>query len=361
MDMKRPARLFVGCCILFPDLCLMVLAAMIAVPPKAPEPVDTITTLIHYPGQSHVPPIQIYRARDGARLAYRAYPGRQDRIAVLVHGASGDSTTMNALARALSSAGITTFALDIRGHGDSGNPGDIDYVGQLDDDLADFVPVARSHRPNAKMALVGFSSGGGFALRFAAGHYGKMFDDYVLLSPYLGPATPILRPAAKDWAEVDTPRVTGITLLDRIGIHWFDGLPAVAFAASPEMSEAQTTTYSMRLARNFGCDSDCLGDFRLVRRPMTVLVGGGDEFFYAASFPELVGSVRGDIPVAVLGQYGHGDMISSPQAIREIQARIAGVLKVPQASPAEPVSPAGPEADRQPSRAALRSPSSLFR
>jgi non-heme chloroperoxidase len=359
--MKRPARLFVGGFLLLPDLCLMVLAAMIAVPPKAPEPLNTLAAVNHHPDRAHVPPIQIYRARDGAQLAYRAYPGRLDRIAVLVHGSSGDSSTMNSLAKALSSAGITTFALDMRGHGESGNPGDIDYVGQLDDDVTDFVPVARAHRPKAKMALVGFSTGGGFALRFAAGQYGKLFDDYVLVSPYLGSSAAIVRPAAEAWAEVDTPRVAGITVLDRIGIHWFDGLPAIAFAVSPDISEFQTTTYSVRLARNFGCETACLSDFRLVQRPMTVVVGGGDEFLYADRFPDLVGSVRGDIPVAVIGQYSHMDMISSTQAIRDIQVRIGAILKVPQASPAEPESPASPDADREPSRAALSGPSSLYR
>jgi alpha-beta hydrolase superfamily lysophospholipase len=34
-------------------------------------------------------------------------------------------------------AGITTYVPDIRGHGGSGRRGDIDYIGQLDDDLAD--------------------------------------------------------------------------------------------------------------------------------------------------------------------------------------------------------------------------------
>ncbi|HEV2386148.1 MAG TPA: alpha/beta fold hydrolase [Candidatus Acidoferrales bacterium] len=347
---------------LFPDLCLMVLAGMIAVPPKAPPPLESSPAVFHLPEYTHVPPIQLYRARDGSRLAYRAYPGRDDRVAVLIHGSSGDSTTMHALAKALSSAGITTCALDLRGHGDSGKLGDIAYMGQLDDDLADFVPVVRSRHPKAKLALVAFSAGGGFGLRFASGPYGRLFDDYVLLSPYLGAdAAVLLRPAARAWSEVDTPRVTGISVLDRIGIHWFDGLPAVAFAVPPDISQIQASTYSIRLARNFGCEPGCRGDFRSVHRPMTLLVGGGDELFYANLFPEFIAGVRPDIPVAVLGHYGHMDMIWNPQAVREIEGRIAGILRVPEATPSAPDSPVNPAGSGQPSHAALRSPSSVYR
>ena len=36
-------------------------------------------------------------------------------------------------------AGCETYAVDIRGHGGSGTRGDITYIGQLEDDLADLV------------------------------------------------------------------------------------------------------------------------------------------------------------------------------------------------------------------------------
>ena len=45
-----------------------------------------------------------------------------------------------ALSQALAGHGVETFAVDMRGHGTSGTRGDIGYVGQLEDDLADFGP-----------------------------------------------------------------------------------------------------------------------------------------------------------------------------------------------------------------------------
>ncbi|MEJ0023274.1 MAG: alpha/beta fold hydrolase [Alphaproteobacteria bacterium] len=85
---------------------------------------------------------------------------------MLVHGSSGSSAAVHKLARALSSAGVTVFAPDIRGHGASGPHGDIAYLGQLDDDMADLTAhlVPNCGRTNARL-LAGHSSGGGFVLR----------------------------------------------------------------------------------------------------------------------------------------------------------------------------------------------------
>lgn len=41
--------------------------------------------------------------------------------------------------KALCSEGFVVYAPDIRGHGNTGQRGDIDYSGQLDDDFADLV------------------------------------------------------------------------------------------------------------------------------------------------------------------------------------------------------------------------------
>ena len=52
--------------------------------------------------------------------------------------------------RRLAAHGVETFAVDMRGHGTSGTRGDIGYVGQLEDDLADFVAVLRKAVPSRR-------------------------------------------------------------------------------------------------------------------------------------------------------------------------------------------------------------------
>ena len=120
----------------------------------------------------------ISRRCDGARLQYYAYLASPDKIAVLVHGSAGPGTSMHALAKALRDAGVSAYVLDIRGHGASGRRGDIDYIGQIDDDLADFVTTLGPEKSGEVRTLLGFSAGAGFAIRFADGRYGELFDRF---------------------------------------------------------------------------------------------------------------------------------------------------------------------------------------
>ena len=70
---------------------------------------------------SDLPPPASFTARDGTKLAYRSYapaasaPGEGS--VVLIHGSSATSSSMHPMAKELSAAGFTTYALDIRGHG----------------------------------------------------------------------------------------------------------------------------------------------------------------------------------------------------------------------------------------------------
>ena len=43
-----------------------------------------------------MPDLSYFAARDGTRLKYRAYPGDDGNIVVLVHGSSGTSASMDA-------------------------------------------------------------------------------------------------------------------------------------------------------------------------------------------------------------------------------------------------------------------------
>ena len=192
--------------------------------------------------RSDLPPLSRYAARDGTALAYRAYPGDPERIAVVIHGSVEGSTVMHAVAKTLHAQGLTVYALDMRGHGASGQRGDIDYSGQLDDDLADFVKTLRSVHPHAALELVGFSSGGSFTARIAGGRYGELFDRYVLLSPTLPPGAPTVRPDSGGWVKVGLPRAIAINILARFHVHWFDGLPIVLFAVPPNSTEV-TSAY----------------------------------------------------------------------------------------------------------------------
>ncbi len=267
---------------------------------------------------SDLPASETFRARDGAALAYRHYPAAGSRVTVLVHGAAGASKSMHLLAKALRGAGSTVYALDMRGRGASRPNGDIAYAGQLDDDLEDLSRMLRARHPGADVTLAGYSSGGGYVLRVAGGRIGSAFDAYALISPYLGHRAPTQRPTPGGWTKPFVPRLIGLAILDRIGIHALEGLPVIALA--PVTGEEQAPTSSYRLARNFHPNDSVLEDFRRAPRPMAVLVGEADEVLYADRFAPLIAGVRPEIGVTIVPGVDHIGIITDPRGAKAVAA-----------------------------------------
>src|ERR1700744_1148589 len=102
-----------------------------------PRELTSVSDPMRHIDFSDLPKLQQFHARDGQALSYRVYPGAGPDVIVLIHGSSGESSGMHAVAMAMNSTGDTIFVPDLRGHGHDGRAGDIDYIGQLDDDLAD--------------------------------------------------------------------------------------------------------------------------------------------------------------------------------------------------------------------------------
>jgi non-heme chloroperoxidase len=263
-----------------------------------------------------------FQARDGASLQYYAYPAESDKVAVLIHGSAFPGTTMYALARALCTAGVTAYVLDIRGHGGSGRHGDIDYIGQIDDDLADFMAQLGPAKSDETRTLVGFSAGAGFTIRFAGGPYEELFDRYVFLSPIL-PGSPTLRPNAGGWTNLAIPRLLTIASLDSLGIHWFDGFPVLSYAISPELKQLVTASYSYRLMMNFGAASAYETYLKNIHRPAAVLVGDADEQEFADQFVPLMQRLGLNIPVTLVPNMRHRDMIAAPGALQVVVRTIS--------------------------------------
>jgi pimeloyl-ACP methyl ester carboxylesterase len=277
-------------------------------------------------------PLQTFAAREGTRLAYRAYlpaaAAAPARVAILIHGSGGSSANMNILGRALAAQGVPAFAPDERGHGESGRRGDVDHIGQLEDDLADLVALVHKTYPTARLVLGGHSSGGGFALRVAGEPEGRLFERFVLLAPYLGYAAPTSRPASGGWVAPYAGRIAGLAILNRLGVHALDGLPTLAFAAEPGQP---ARTWSYRLMMNFGPSqgtslSDRAGyrhDAVAAAGQVSVLVGARDESMFADRYVEAFAGLAPPVPVRVIPDIGHMDLISDPRAVPEVVQAIA--------------------------------------
>ena len=294
--------------------------------PGQPAPMTSIGSPFKSVDLSGLPAPERFAARDGARLSYRVYPAASRRgSVVLVHGSSSRGQDMHVLAVAFAAAGYTAYALDMRGHGESGPHGQIAYVGQLDDDLEDFLAAARPARP---ATLVGFSSGGGFALRVAAGDRQDRFDNYLLLSPFLGADAPTYRPDAGGWVKVGLPRLIAIAMLNTVGVHAFDALPVLRFALDAQAQRFLTPSYSYALARNFGPPRDWRAAVARAHQPMSVLAGRDDEVFHADRFAAVFdadGKSGMRTPVRLIDGIGHIDLKLQPSAA---QAAVAAVERM---------------------------------
>src|SRR5260370_11567381 len=222
-------------------IAALLLAVMIATPLVAPPELRSISAARGTVDMSTLPAIERFQARDGTALGFRHYAAigpSTRRAAIVVHGSSGSSgNTIHALSWALAQHGVESYAMDIRGHGVSGTRGDIAYVGQLEDDLADFVAEIRKTNPVVPLTLIGHSAGGGFALRVAGSKIQSRFARTVLLAPHLRYNAPTHHPNSGGWANADTPRIIALMILRRFGIDCCDALPVVAFAVPPNSAK----------------------------------------------------------------------------------------------------------------------------
>ena len=304
----------------------LILGVMLAAPVSRPPALASIAYGTAAIDLSGLPVPSEFRARDGSALVYRLYPARNgatDRLAILIHGSSGSSANMNAVARALIEAGVAAVAIDARGHGGSGTRGDIGYIGQLDDDLADLVAELRPRFPDARLALVGHSSGGGFALRIAGEAEAKLFDRFVLLAPYLGYFAPTTRPAegTARWADPDLPRIVALTLLGSAGIDCCQSLPAVGFATRPGASV--TSRYSYRLLTNFGPPLAWRGPLAAAAAPIDVIIGERDELMAADRYADALAPFAANVHLTVLRGVDHMGVLREPAALAAIVAAVS--------------------------------------
>ena len=291
--------------------------------PAAPPPLaagNTIPGIAQW-NFAELPKPQTLKARDGAPLNYRLYPGRPDRVIVLVHGSSGTDVSMLKLAQALQAAGATVYAISLRGHGGSGTAnGDVSYLGQLDDDLADLVKGLGLDKPGVHRTLIGFSAGGGLVLRIAGGRQAGLFNDYIAISPYIGQDAPTNKPNAGGWAGVAVPRIIALSLLDGIGLPWFQGLPAVHFATDAKASNSRTPVYSFRLAASLQLGRDWRGVLSRISVPTEIVVGANDELFNADQFKPMLQPINPRIGVTIVPNETHLGMIADPPATSAIAA-----------------------------------------
>ncbi|MBU4318412.1 MAG: lysophospholipase [Proteobacteria bacterium] len=237
-----------------------------------------------------LPELQKYHARDGEELMFRYYPSASDKVLILLHGSGYHSRYFMTLANFISTRGLAhVYTPDLRGHGPSPrHRGDVDYIGQFEDDIADLLAILRQKHPHAKMIVGGHSSGGGLAIRFAGSCYGNEADAYVLLSPFLKYKAPTTRPQSGGWAQPNIKRIIGLSMLNAVGVRRLNHLPVIHFNMPETVRDGtETLSYTYRLNAAFA-PKDYEKDLRSIQKPLLVVAGTVDEAFYADRFGPLI-------------------------------------------------------------------------
>jgi len=228
-----------------------------------------------------LPELETFEARDGATLSYRHYPADADQVLVLLHGSGYHSSYLLPLAEFVSVENLAhVYTPDLRG--------DIDYIDQLEDDIADLLGVIRQGHRDATLIVGGHSSGGGLVVRFAGSQYGQQADAYLLMAPFLKYNAPTTRPNSGGWARAYTPRIAGLTMLNNVGIHWFDHLTAIDFNMPEEARDGtETLAYSHRLNTGFA-PRNYKKDLGAITQPLLVVAGTADEGFHGDKYEPVI-------------------------------------------------------------------------
>jgi len=265
---------------------------------------------------------QQFTMRDGQTLFARQFPADSDTTILLLHGVTSESAVFNASAQMLRQAsGAEVVTLDLRGHGRSdGTAGDVDYIGQYENDVADVITAIQSEKPNGRFILAGHSMGGGIALRFAQLANTPAVDGYLLFAPHLGanaPTMPEQNPETADFAaaysQLHIPRLIGLIMLNNVGIKSLNHLDTLFFNLTDEV----THVYSFGATAN-SAPQDYAAALTAVNVPMLVVVGTDDEAFIANEYPAAV-TAHSDGEVHIIDGENHNSILESSAAMTIIE------------------------------------------
>ncbi|WP_298857114.1 alpha/beta fold hydrolase [uncultured Sulfitobacter sp.] len=263
-------------------------------------------------------PLQSVPMRDGYRLQVRTYGGADNvPLLVLVHGSAWHGLQFDSLASNLADK-ADVIVPDLRGHGTApGRRGDIDYIGQLEDDLADIITAMA--KPDQPVIMAGHSSGGGLVIRFAGGEHGAMLGGAVLLAPFLHHRAPTMREDAGGWNEVLMRRIIGLSILNTFQITAFNHLPIIQFnmpktVLEGPLGDTATTAYSYRLNTSFAPRGNYLEDVAALPK-FVLLAGGADEAFVSSQYAPTMGAVTDKGRFDMILGASHLDIVDDPRTL----------------------------------------------
>ncbi|WP_306976662.1 alpha/beta hydrolase [Alkalibacillus salilacus] len=265
--------------------------------------------------EEQVPELETYEARDDIELSYRHYPSEADQILILLHGSGYHSRYLAPLADHLAETGVATvYTPNIRGHGPNPeNRGQVNYIGQLEDDLDDLIDGVKTEYPDQEVILGGHSSGGGTVIRYAGGDPEHDFSGYLLMAPYIHHNSEVYN-SESGWANVSLPRMIGLSMLNQVGLSYLNGQFVISFNM-PEVYRDGTETlrYDYRLQTSMHPRSDYQSDIDRLDKETLVVAGSDDESFHAGAYEDVFAS-NDLVDVSILDALSHFSVLRDQEA-----------------------------------------------
>ncbi|MFC3885598.1 alpha/beta hydrolase [Bacillus songklensis] len=231
-----------------------------------------------------------FQARNGSTLYYRYYPAESNHVIILLHGICEDSKYLKPMAEFISREHLAhVYTLDLRGYGQyPERRGDVDYIGQIENDLMDLIEFVKHDHPESTLIMAGHSAGGGTAIRFAGSKYGTHVDAYLLFAPFVhpdAPTTPKSNPNSR--TKVYLSRLVPLILLNKVGVTLFNHWHVLSVNKPKEQYHGTETlhlSYRLLMSRIPEKYEDAL---RALQQPTLVLIGDKDEDFDHSQYEPL--------------------------------------------------------------------------
>jgi pimeloyl-ACP methyl ester carboxylesterase len=261
-----------------------------------------------------LPRRQRYTTQGATFPKYRRYDaGDTDTVLILLHRSGLDSRSLQPMATALSNAGVAHVVTpDLRGHGsEPERRGDVDYLGQLRDDLRYLIRSVEKIYPDATVVVGGHGDGGGLAVRFASTPYGSLADAYLLLAPHLGLGASTTRPAVGGWANYYMDRIIMLRICTGFGFTGYNHMTVVEFDMPESVRDGnETVSYTYRLMASYLPDDEDDAT-EMVEVPYLTLVGSDDETAYPDRYEPLFSDYE-DATTEILDGISHLDLVLDP-------------------------------------------------
>lgn len=264
---------------------------------------------------------QWIKMRDGSELFSRIYNSENKDVLILIHGSGSESRYLASLADSIAKAKMATVITpDLRGHGENkGRRGDIDFIGQLEDDIEDLIAFSKQNLGARKIILAGHSSGGGMVLRYIGNPKNVKVDKAIMLAPYLGHDAPTVKPSSGGWVTVEIKRIIGLSMLNNIGIKGLNDLPVLFFNRPESINDKlQVPSYSFRMTINF-TPKNYRHDVENISIPCLVLVGQQDESFYPEQFQIAFQPAKQFVTSEILDKTTHLSLVSNQETFEKIK------------------------------------------